>query len=245
MAQHTQRQHVWPAGIKWLRYEALLRLCHENRWILRRRHLVILCILPFFGCASLVPQNASVHTMVAEPGGGLSSEALPSFGLSGRIAVKGSNESFSGGVQWHHAEGRDNILLLSPLGQALAQLERSSEGVHLTTAERENYYASDVESLTEQVLGWRLPIIGLQYWVQGKNSPLTSSAIDLDDEGRVAAIRQDGWEIVYSSYFPAEPALAATPQGARVRLLQLKRSGLQIRLVVDRWDSVDTNGMLD
>jgi outer membrane lipoprotein LolB len=232
-------------GVKRLRYEAPLRLFHESQWILRRRYLVVLCILPFFGCASLVPQSAGVHTIIAGPGEGLSSEASLSFGLAGRIAVKGGKESFSGGVRWRHAEGSDDILLLSPLGQALAQLQRTSEGVHLTTAERENYYASDVESLTEQVLGWRLPIMGLQYWVQGKNSPLTSSSIDLDDKGRVTAIRQDGWEIVYSSYSPAEPAQAATPQGARARSLQLRRSGLQIRLVVDRWDPVDTHGMLN
>jgi outer membrane lipoprotein LolB len=185
-----------------------------------------------------------VHTIVAEPGGGLSAEALPSFGLVGRIAVKGSGESFSGGVQWYHAEGRDDILLLSPLGQALAQLERTSEGVQLTTAEQENYYASDMESLTEKVLGWRLPIMGLQYWVQGKNSPLTSSTIDLDDKGRVTAIRQDGWEIVYSGYFPSGPVQAAVPPAvARARLLQLKRNGLQIKLVVDKWDPIDTSGM--
>jgi outer membrane lipoprotein LolB len=145
-------------------------------------------------------------------------------------------------------EGRDDILLLSPLGQALAQLKRTPEGVELTTAERENYYAPDMESLTEKVLGWRLPIMGLQYWVQGKNSPLTSSAIDLDDEGRVTAIRQDGWEIMYSGYSSLGPVQAATPAlpaVGRARLLQLRRNGLQIKLVVDKWDPVDTGGMLN
>jgi outer membrane lipoprotein LolB len=187
-----------------------------------------------------------VHTIVAGPGEGLSAEALPSFGLLGRIAVKGSGESFSGGVQWRHAEGRDDILLLSPLGQALAQLKRTPEGVQLTTAERENYYASDMESLTEKVLGWRLPIMGLQYWVQGKNSPLTPSAIDLDDEGRVAAIRQDGWEIVYSDYFSPGPVQTAIPPAvSRARLLQLRRNGLQIKLVVDKWAPIDTSEMLN
>jgi outer membrane lipoprotein LolB len=88
------------------------------------------------------------------------------------------------------------------------------------------------------VLGWRLPIMGLQYWVRSKNSPSTASAIDLDNEGRIMAIRQDGWEIIYSSYFPDEP-VQATSQAARARLLQLKRSGLQIKLVIDRWDSID------
>jgi outer membrane lipoprotein LolB len=148
-------------------------------------------------------------------------------------------------VQWRHTEGRDDILLLSPLGQALAPLKRTPEGVQLTTAERENYYAPDMESLTEKVLGWRLPIMGLQYWVQGKNSPLTPSAIDLDDEGRVTAIRQDGWEIMYSGYFSPAPDQAVTPAAGWARLLQLRRNGLQIKLVVDKWDQIDTGGLLN
>lgn len=220
----------------------------EAQGVFGRRYLVILCILPFFGCASFVPQRpqgAVAHTIITEPGGGLSSEASPSFGLSGRIAVKGSKESFSGGVQWRHAEGRDDIMLLSPLGQALAQLMRTPEGVQLTTAERENYYAADMESLTEKVLGWRLPIMGLPYWVQGKNSPLTPSAIDFDGEGRVVAIKQDGWEIAYSGYFPPDHVQVAAPQTVRAKLLQLKRGDLQIKLVVDRWEPIDTGGSLN
>ena len=101
---------------------------------------------------------------------------------------------------------RDEILLLNPLGQTLAQIRRMPEGVHLATSEQENYYASDVESLTEQVLGWRLPLMGLQYWVQGLHSPATVAEIDKNPDGRVLAIRQDGWEIGYASYFPASPA---------------------------------------
>jgi outer membrane lipoprotein LolB len=237
MEQIRRKTFLWPV--------------RQTQWVFCRPYFAILCVLPFFGCVALVPPSAGVRTIVAEPGGGLSSEASPNFGMAGRIAVKGSKESFSGGVQWRHTEGRDDILLLSPLGQALARLSRTPEGVQLTTAGRENYYAADMESLTEKVLGWRLPIVGLQYWVQGKNSPLSSSAIDLDDEGRVTAIRQDGWEIVYSGYFSPGPvqaaasAIPAAPAAERVRLLQLRRSGLQIKLVVDKWDQVDTGGMLN
>jgi len=242
----AQWQHIGrPGGVEQIPRKTFLRPIRETQWVFCRPYLAILCVLPFFGCAALVPQSTGVRTIVTEPGGGLSPEASPIFGLVGRIAVKGSKESFSGGVQWRHTEGRDDILLLSPLGQALAQLKRTPEGVQLTTAERENYYAPDMESLTEKVLGWRLPIMGLQYWVQGKNSPLTPSAIDLDDEGRVTAIRQDGWEIMYSGYFSPGPAQAATPAAGWARLLQLRRNGLQIKLVVDKWDQIDTGGLLN
>ena len=238
MTKRDAGQHAGLAGTERIRGKAPRCLFHGRQLVFRRSWLVILCVLSFSGCASLVQQSAGVHTIVTEPGAHIGSQAPPNFGLVGRIAVKGVKESFSGGFQWRHTESSDDMLLLSPLGQALAQLKRTPEGVHLTTAERENYYASDVESLTEQVLGWRLPIMGLQYWVRSKNSPSTASAIDLDNEGRIMAIRQDGWEIIYSSYFPDEP-VQATSQADRARILQLKRSGLQIKLVIDRWDSID------
>ena len=98
---------------------------------------------------------------------------------------------------------------------------------------------ADVESLTEQVLGWRLPLMGLQYWVQGLHSPATVAEIDKNPDGRVLAIRQDGWEIGYVSYFPASPAQDMQGQGVRPKLLMLSRRGLQIKLVIDTWGPRD------
>jgi outer membrane lipoprotein LolB len=198
---------------------------------------LILCVLPFFGgCTTLTHKNNIVTTIVTEPVMGAADARSANFGLIGRVSVKGGKESFSGGVQWHHAESADEILLLSPLGQTLVQIQRNSEGVYLTTSEQENYYAADVESLTERVLGWRLPLMGLQYWVQSMNSPATASEIDMDIDGRVAAIRQDGWEISYLSYFPMLRTQTAQAQTAQPKLLLLKRSNLQIKLVIDNWN---------
>ncbi|SCY38569.1 outer membrane lipoprotein LolB [Nitrosospira sp. Nl5] len=196
---------------------------------------LIACVLPFAACTTLPPKNNIVSTIVTEPGAGAADTEPANFGLVGRVSVKGGKESFSGGIQWHHTESTDEILLLSPLGQTLAQIRGDPEGVYLTTSEQESYYAADVESLTEQVLGWRLPLAGLQYWVRGMNSPATAAEIDMDANARVAAIRQDGWEISYLSYFPMVqtqmPAQIAEP-----KLLMLNRGSLQIKLVIDHWD---------
>ncbi len=193
-------------------------------------------MMPFFaGCTALTAKNTVVNTIVTAPVAGTVGAESANFGLIGRVSVKGGKESFAGGVQWHHGEGGDEILLLSPLGQTLAQIQRISEGVHLRTSEQ-NYYATDVESLTEQVLGWRLPLQGLQYWIQSLNSPATASEIDMDINGRVMAIRQDGWEISYLSYFPALRAPTTQSQTARPKLLMLKRSALQIKLIIDDWN---------
>jgi outer membrane lipoprotein LolB len=196
--------------------------------------------LPNFitGCATLAPpapEGTAITTVVSEPVAGVAHAQPADFALIGRASVKGGKENFSGGVQWQHAGAHDEILLLNPLGQTLAQIRRMPEGVHLATSEQENYYASDVESLTEQVLGWRLPLMGLQYWVQGLHSPATLAEIDKNPEGRVVAIRQDGWEIGYASYFPASSSQAMQGQIIRPKRLTLTRSGLQIKIVIDSW----------
>ena len=207
---------------------------------------LFLCTPSFLaGCALTPPvQKNNVATTVFIASVPYSADArAASFLLTGRAAVKGGKESFSGGVQWRHDDGGDEILLLSPLGQALAQIQLNPDGASLTTSEHQSYYAADVESLTEQVLGWHLPLMGLQYWVQGANSPISGAEIDLDGNRRVVAIRQDGWNIDYADYFPASETYAAQArsqtqaEAVRPRLLLLKRGDLQIKIVIDSWNS--------
>ncbi|MEP7371186.1 MAG: lipoprotein insertase outer membrane protein LolB [Nitrosospira sp.] len=198
---------------------------------------LILCVLPFFfGCTTLVHKSTAVNTIVTEPVAGAAGAKSASFRLIGRVSVTSRKDSFSGGVQWHHTDTSDEILLLSPLGQTVAQIQRNREGVYLTTSEQETFYAFDAETLTEQVLGWRLPLMGLQYWVQSVSSPATVSEMDMDIDGAVVTMRQDGWEISYLSHFPMMGTQTMQAQTARPKLLMLKRPGLQIKLIIDSWN---------
>lgn len=216
---------------------SLFKKRHDVPW----RNL-ILCVLFFFsGCAAPLHKSTAVNTIVIEPAAGAAEMKPAAFRLIGRVSVTGGKDSFSGGVQWHHADTSDEILLLSPLGQAVAQIQRNPEGVYLTTSGQETFYASDVETLTERVLGWRLPLMGLQYWVRSVNSPATVSEVDMDIDGTVVAMRQDGWEMSYLGYFPILEAHAMQTQTTQMqtahpKLLILKRPGLQIKLVIDSWN---------
>jgi len=215
---------------------------------------LFLCAPPLFsGCAALAPAHKDTHvtTIRTEPSADAMRPRSADFLLVGRVSVTGGKDSFSAGARWRHSEWADEILLLSPLGQTLAQIQLDPGGAYLTTSEQQSYYAFDVESLTEQVLGWHLPLTGLQYWVQGVNSPATSSEMDVDMDGRIVAIRQDGWNIDYLDYFPRSTSSASSinaeePLQARVgqpRLLRLKRGGLQIKLVIDAWNPPGTDGV--
>lgn len=151
------------------------------------------------------------------------------FDLSGRVLVSYDGHAFSSGVRWLHAAGRDEISLLSPVGQTLAYIVGEADGATLTAADQKQYGAASVESLTRQALGWELPLASLQYWVQGQPAPFGAPGVaDRDAGQRLTALTQNGWRIVFVNYPPAE-------HGGLPRRLDLSSGAQQIRLVIDGW----------
>ncbi|MGB7542151.1 MAG: lipoprotein insertase outer membrane protein LolB [Burkholderiales bacterium] len=144
------------------------------------------------------------------------------FELSGRVAVHYGNEGVSGRIFWRHSNDSDDLLITSPLGQGVARISRSGGEARLVTGEGAEYRAADAESLTERVLGWRLPLAGLPDWVQGRASPGRPAELRRNGAGRLVDLRQDDWRIEFQEY-----------EGERPSRLRLSRENLEIRLVID------------
>ncbi len=150
------------------------------------------------------------------------------FVLNGRVAVRHDGERSSAGLRWRHYAGEDEILLLAPLGQTVARIRRDAQGVALE-ASGKTYMARDAETLTQQVLGWELPLAGLSRWVVGLPSAGSVAEIGHNADGQISALHQDGWDIEYSRY--ATSAADSLP----MRLV-LRRERLEILLLVDEWE---------
>ncbi|MCH9639453.1 MAG: lipoprotein insertase outer membrane protein LolB [Betaproteobacteria bacterium] len=185
------------------------------------------------GCASLQQQTA-IKTVFTEPAADIQNIKSDAFNLIGRISIQNEHHRHSGRISWQHSEIDDEISLFSPFGQVVAKILRNRNDARLITSKQEVFYATDIEQLTEDILGWRLPLNGLQYWIQGHHSPVTASAKDINQEDRVIAIRQDNWHIRYNSFFPNQPE-----QIARPKILELNYQDLKIRMVVDNWEIID------
>ncbi len=147
------------------------------------------------------------------------------FELAGRIAARYGAESFSGNVAWRHARGGDEMLISTPFGQGVARIVREGEAVSLTTAEPREYRATDAESLTERVLGFRVPLIGLADWVRARASEGAPARAEYSPDGKLAKLEQNGWRIEYQEYEGTLPA--------RLRLLH---QGIELRLAVTKWN---------
>ena len=147
------------------------------------------------------------------------------FELSGRIAVKYRDDAGSGNLAWRHGARGDEMLLTSPLGQGIARIVREGGEVTLTTQDGHDFRAADAETLTEQVLGFRLPLAGLADWVRARPAPVPAPGRLLRDaQGRLAELEQSGWKVEYLEYAGRLPSR-----------LRLTYPGLELRLAISSW----------
>ena len=182
------------------------------------------------GCASLPPQLPAKSVTPIPP---VSVTEISQFQLAGRVAVKYADQGFSGSLRWRHDHAQDDILLLNPLGQGVAHILSTPTGVTLDTSDSQHYQARDAESLTQKILGWRLPLHGLRYWAQGMAAPDSPSKAQRDSDGHVTQLTQDGWDIEYRAYKDVSGKMLPGK-------IFMQRDDLEIKLLLDTWDLSST-----
>ena len=156
--------------------------------------------------------------------------------LSGKLSVNylkdDKQESLTGNFTWDQTPNRIEVNLASPLGQTIATIAVTPEGATLTQSGQPPRTAADIDGLTQQALGWTLPVSGLRDWLQG---------YALDAEGkRFAAspannsvVTKDGWRLRFVSW---QDGKAAQPVPRRIdadRAAAGDIQNLEIRIVVN------------
>lgn len=183
------------------------------------RILAALALLILAGCVTAPPVIPAVRPAHAE---------RAAYTINGRIAVKYDSTRSSANLHWAHSADADDVMLLAPLGMTVAHLRRDVGGTVLE-ASGKRYTAQDSGELMQQVLGWRLPLDGLPYWVLALPKPGAEAATERDANGQISVLHQDGWSIRYTRYS------AQTSDALPVRMV-LQREGLEIVLLIDEWE---------
>jgi outer membrane lipoprotein LolB len=147
------------------------------------------------------------------------------FDMSGRLAARYGSEAFTGNIAWRHAKSADEMLITSSLGAGVARIVRDGESVVLTTAEPREYKARDAEALTQEVLGFRLPLSGLADWVRGRPSDEAAAKVERDEQGRLRALEERGWKIEYQEY-----------EGKLPSRMRLTYPDIELRLAISKWE---------
>ncbi len=164
--------------------------------------------------------------------------ATPTLGPPDRSYTGRFSATTTAGEQRESVSGRFNLEirgshqlldLASPIGTTVARIEISPGGARATGAQMQEVSGPDADALTEQLLGWRLPVSGLVDWIEGRAAPDRTARVERE-AGRAVVIEQDGWKISLPETFEATD---------RPRRLVLERPAapnapsVMLRLVVD------------
>ena len=184
-----------------------------------RRSLLAVVIALISACASL-PPTSPVVVPAADP--------RESFAIEGRLSARSPAEAVTVQFAWSHDPPRDDVTIATPLGQTVAILSgdgaTSKVEVRLPDGRRDE--AGDWTTLTGRALGFPLPVDGLAAWVRGAPRDGAPHSAEPDRFGRLAVLRQDGWEIVYA--YPDDAS-------RRPNRLRLTFPEVEVRVVVDAW----------
>lgn len=168
------------------------------------------------GCASLF---SSVEP-VAPP-----RDVLGEFALEGRFSLLHDGKNYSGRLDWTHRNTGSELLLSSPFGQGLAEIVTDAGGARLTQSDGKTFVAPDVETLTQDVLGYPLPLGQMADWMRGQVRPGQGR---LDSLGRVVLLEQDAWRIDYE-YADQDP------RSPPVRITAKRAGNFELRVIVQAW----------
>lgn len=159
-----------------------------------------------------------------------SASTIEDWDIRARAALKLEGQAYSISLSWKRAAEGIVILLEAPFGQGVFRIEgRGDGGYQLRLPDGQVHTNTTAEALLEDVIGWSLPISGLEYWIRGMPRPESDYSYSLDQGGRAKSIEQDRWAIDYLDYFTA-PVGPPLP-----RRIKLSRDELSLKLVIERW----------
>ena len=175
-------------------------------------------------CGVLLASCATRAPVAVDP------ERVRAFDLTGRVNVRVEANAYpTAGIRWRHEPDSDELWLYSALGSGVARMRQDASGATLVASDGKEYRAPDLKRLTREVLGWDLPLDGLQYWVRGLPSPaLDAAEQQYGANGRPELLKQAGWQVAYLDWAPA--GVSGLPSK-----VDLSGDGLRVRLVIKEW----------
>ena len=187
------------------------------------------------GCSQLGGPSTDTRAEQLWASRQLAADAVVSWDLRARAALRMEGEAYNINLSWQRDAERFKMLLEAPFGQGVFRIAGGGQGTYrLRLPDGQEFTNDTPEALLEDVIGWSLPIGGLEYWIRGMPQPGGDYSRRLDRQGRARSITQDRWDISYLDYFdpPQEPQLP--------RRIKLERDELSLKLVIERWQSAET-----
>lgn len=157
--------------------------------------------------------------------------------IQGRFSVtyEQSNrpQSVQGRFQWQQQGQRIDIDLMSPLGQTMAKLTITPNSATIQQTGKEIKVADNVSELTEQTLGWSLPVEGMRDWLQGFNRTTTNQR-QIARPNENDQFDTEGWHIQYVSW--QQNSVSDYPKRIDLTRTSPQLHQLSLRIIIDQWE---------
>ena len=146
--------------------------------------------------------------------------AVQRFVAEGRIALRQGERRDHLRFRWEHTPDSDILLLMSPLGQGLAELTRDSAGARLVQPRQPDIAADSLRQLAQQVFSLPLPLEAVADWLRGARPELAAEI--------------DGWRVAIT-----ESSVPPAGKSRLLRVMEADRSEVEFKLIVDDWELFD------
>jgi outer membrane lipoprotein LolB len=155
--------------------------------------------------------------------------------LDGRLAINDGADGGSGQWRWHHGEAFSRMDFHGALGRGAWRLDVDAGGAELNFADGRTRRAESVDALVQAEVGWQVPIESLAWWVRGLAAPGGIEKRELDRQGRLSELTQQGWTIEYARY-------TAVGEEYLPMRMTARREDRTVKVAVRKWQLAVANG---
>jgi outer membrane lipoprotein LolB len=197
-----------------------------------RASIIGLALLGLTGCTRVggLDENSAREQLWRETRASLIE--YEQWNMHARAAVTLPGEAYNIGLQWYRDADYLLLLLEAPFGQGVIRIESGDAGVYRLQLPDGRLYLNDSpEALLEDVIGWSIPVSGLDYWIRGLPRPDSEYSQRIDADGLSRDITQDSWSIGYLDYYSFADGLSLP------RRIRLAHDDLEMRLAIDSWQA--------
>jgi outer membrane lipoprotein LolB len=190
-----------------------------------RALLVPALALVLAGCVSAPHQPAK---QIPWPQRRAQLQALAGYHLTGRVGVAAGSDGFSAHLEWTQRGSSSTLQLNGPLGIGGMHVVSNAGTLDVETSKGQRLSSDEARAELEDKLGFEPPLVSLRYWLVGVPDPGRPATETVGADQRLAALVQNGWQIVYSGYLDSDGY-------SLPRRISMRRDDVRVRVVVDRW----------
>jgi len=170
----------------------------------------------------------NAQKLAATTGPRTSSTAISSWEVSGAMAARNKNKTWTASVNWsQHGANNYQIRLFGPLGSGTVLIDKKNNMVTLRDGPKV-VSSQNAESLLLKETGIGLPVHNLYYWVRGVPAPGAVQTANRDPNNRLTLLKQSGYTIEYPSY-------TTVSNMDLPNQIRLQGKGIFIKMIIKKW----------